>query len=98
MKNRNKVLVSAAIAGLLAGTLPNALNAEHHDQDHKPVPTASSDVKNGCSGADGCGGMNTTKKGTPVPDEKADKESCKSKDSCKAEKDSCSQKESCSHN
>ena len=74
MKNRNKVLLSAAIAGLLAGaTTQNAL-ADHHE---KKVEPSNSDVKDGCAGKDNC---KDDVKGTPVATPKAEKDDCKSKE------------------
>jgi len=77
MKTGHKVLISAAVAGLLAGaTAPNAF-AEHHES----VEPSNSDVKDGCAGKDSCTGKDV--EGTPVATPAAHKESCKAKSSCK---------------
>jgi hypothetical protein len=77
MKKVNKVLLSAALAGLLAGAAASDAFAEHHEA----VEPSNSDVKDGCAGKDSCTGKDV--EGTPVATPEAHKESCKAKSSCK---------------
>ena len=77
MKKGHKVLISAAVAGLIAGAASSNAFAEHHEA----VEPSNSNVKDGCAVKDSCTGKDG--KSTPVATPAAHKESCKAKSSCK---------------
>jgi hypothetical protein len=77
MKIGQKVLIAAAVAGIIAGASGSTALAEHHEA----VEPSNSNVKDGCAGKDSCTGKDA--EGTPVATPAADKESCKAKSSCK---------------
>ncbi len=69
MKNKSKILVAAAVAGLLAGSsLPAAFAG-----DAAPAKTDEGN-KDSCSGKDGCKGKAA---GTEAHGDHAEKASCK---------------------
>lgn len=75
----SKLLMTAAVAGLLSGSIANA-------QDKAPAKTDKKEAKkDGCSGKDGCKGkdMKKGKDGCKGKDMKKTKDGCKGKDSCK---------------
>lgn len=99
MNNRNKLIATAAMAGLFAGTTLNAAgiagqNADGSQNLQDKAPEKSEKAK--CSGKDGCPGKKDGEKG--------EKNACSGKDGCPGKKDgekgekdknACSGKDGC---
>lgn len=100
-KNRpTNAYLSAAVAGLIAGSALLAGVAQGQETKPDKAPAATQKDKNACSGPNGCGGKKTSTDKQAKPAD-ADKHACKGhnackgKGGCKSGDNGCAGKNSC---
>jgi hypothetical protein len=101
-KNRpSNTFLSAAVAGLIAGSTlaAGAAQAQQQGPDPTKTPAATQKEKNSCSGPNGCGSKKSgDKKAGPADTDKhacKGQNACKGKGGCKTDKNACKGQNAC---